>query len=165
MWVKLQQDDDYALINHHSLSRNKEGFLLNRPLTTQLPFSVFNLAITEEELYCPLGHSLQSIPFGNHTYEKKSLPGYIKDPSPLFCDRWVTTLTSRSKWYRFRHWTYLYLAISHVSNMEDCYLYWFTGTYDKNKISEIGSVHFWVDLAALCLNFLPSIYSVMKGRI
>ena len=87
MWVKLQQDDDYALINHHSLSRNKEGFLLNRPLTTQLPFSVFNLATTQEELYCPLEHSLQSTPFGNHTYEKKSLPGYIKDPSPLFCDR------------------------------------------------------------------------------
>ena len=89
MWVKLQQDDDYALINHHSLSRNKEGFLLNRPLTTQLPFSVFNLAITEEELYCPLGHSLQSTPFGNHTYEKSHSLSILRIQAHSFVtDEW-----------------------------------------------------------------------------
>ena len=28
MWVKLQQDDDYALINHHSLKEGVPPFLL-----------------------------------------------------------------------------------------------------------------------------------------
>ena len=48
MWVKLQQDDDYALINHHSLKEGVPHFLFFlTTLRVRFPFRGVQVAFTK----------------------------------------------------------------------------------------------------------------------